>query len=792
MTLLVAWVLFPLVLALLSLGCGLLLGRAADLPLSPAALLPAGFAVIVVVGAFAMLSGATARLAAPAVVTLAVAGLALSWPWKVRAGAAGWPVAAAIGVFGVFAAPIVLSGRATFAGYIKLDDTATYLAMLDRAMQHGYNVAGLAPSTYEATLKTSLVYGYPLGSLVPLGVGRALVGQDAAWLWQPYLSFLAVVLALGLYRLFSGMVRSRPLRALITFLGAQASLFYGYALWGGVKELATAAMVALAASFLPESLGNGQRPRHALPLAVVFAATAAILSIGGVVWLAPFAVGAVVLAFRSGRLRGAGGTLLALAGFAALLAMPTFVAATKWLGHSGAFTSGEEYGNLARRLSWLQVFGIWPHGDFRTPPSDLTVTYVLVAIAGAALVAGLVAAWRKEAFEVPAALAAAAFGCVVYVTVGSPWIGAKALASASPVVLATALAGSAVVFESGRRVEATLAAAFIAGGTLWSNVLQYHEASLAPSPRLSELATIGHRFARQGPTLMTEYEAYGARHFLRTMTTEGASELRRHYIYLRGGGVADTGVSPDIDEIELQSVLDYRTLVLRVSGTASRPPSIYRLAWTGRYYEVWQRPVGPSPILEHLSLGSRYQPAAVPRCSDVLRLARLTDQHNGRLAVVRRPAAIVIQPSGHIAAPTSFGAYGEGSDTLYLSREDSFGLRFNAPASAMYGVWAGGSFRSRLEASVDGASVGSQRDQLAWPGNFVRLGDLDLARGPHVLELHYSGPDLAPGSAGRPPFGLGPFVVTRGTENRPVSYVDPADARSLCGQSLDWAEAVRG
>ena len=43
---------------------------------------------------------------------------------------------AGIGVFAVYAAPVVLSGQATFPGYIKLDDDSTFLANLDRAMQH--------------------------------------------------------------------------------------------------------------------------------------------------------------------------------------------------------------------------------------------------------------------------------------------------------------------------------------------------------------------------------------------------------------------------------------------------------------------------------------------------------------------------------------------------------------------------------------------------------------------------------------------------------------------------------
>ena len=59
-------------------------------------------------------------------------------------------------VHAAYAAPTVFSGQATFAGYIKLDDTATYLAMLDRVMTHGRSLAGLGPSTYEATLGPAL------------------------------------------------------------------------------------------------------------------------------------------------------------------------------------------------------------------------------------------------------------------------------------------------------------------------------------------------------------------------------------------------------------------------------------------------------------------------------------------------------------------------------------------------------------------------------------------------------------------------------------------------------------
>src|SRR5207237_8047113 len=150
-----------------------------------ALLLPLGFALVVVATPFAALSPSTASLAAPIVVALAVIGLGIS-PRLRSLRADWWATAAGAGAYLLSAAPVVLSGRATFAGYIKLDDTATYFAMLDRAIAHGYDTAGLPPSTYEATVNTSLVYGYPLGSFLPLGMVRQLVGEDLAWLWPPY------------------------------------------------------------------------------------------------------------------------------------------------------------------------------------------------------------------------------------------------------------------------------------------------------------------------------------------------------------------------------------------------------------------------------------------------------------------------------------------------------------------------------------------------------------------------------------------------------------------------------
>ena len=76
--------------------------------------------------------------------------------------------------------------------------------------------------------------------MLPLGLGHELTGEDAAWLFQPYIVFVAVMVSLSLYALVAPLLRSQPLRGLVAFVGAQPALLYGYALWSGVKELAVA------------------------------------------------------------------------------------------------------------------------------------------------------------------------------------------------------------------------------------------------------------------------------------------------------------------------------------------------------------------------------------------------------------------------------------------------------------------------------------------------------------------------------------------------------------------------
>ena len=111
---LVAWVLFPLVLLAVCLGCGLAVEWIAGGVL-PGTLLPSlGLALVIVIATITTQSGTTAPLTTWVVVAIALAGYA-SAPQRLRP--EPWAVGVALGVFALCAAPVVLSGNATFLGY---------------------------------------------------------------------------------------------------------------------------------------------------------------------------------------------------------------------------------------------------------------------------------------------------------------------------------------------------------------------------------------------------------------------------------------------------------------------------------------------------------------------------------------------------------------------------------------------------------------------------------------------------------------------------------------------------
>lgn len=775
------------------LGCGLLLDAVSGSRLPRPLLLPSGLALVIVLAQLAISNSVTVSLALPVVLVATVAGLVLGRAWRLRPSGAGWAAAATVGVFAVYAAPIVLSGQATFAGYIKLDDTATWLALTDHAFGHGSSLSNLPTSTYGATLHSYLSTGYPLGSFLPLGIGHKLTGQDIAWLFQPYMAFLAAMLALSLYWLASRALRSRPLAALCAFAAAQAATLYGYSLWGGVKEVAAAWLVATTAALGIDAAREARLGRALLPVTVTFAAGLSALSIGGGVWLAPALVGALLVAVRFQRRDVPVRQALVFVPVAAVLAAPAIAMARTFLHPaSGTLTSETELGNLRQPLKPSQVLGIWPAPDFRVSTVHPTVTTVLLILLVLLAATAVFVTLQRGAWELPLFVLATAAACLVVVWIGSPWVDGKAYATASPAFVLAGMAGAGIVFLRGgwawRGLGAVLALVLL-GGVVWSNALAYRNVDLAPRRQLAELEQIGKRFAGQGPALMNDYDPYGARHFLRQLDAESVSELRVHVIPMRDGNQVPKGSSADLDRFAPNTLMGYRTIVLHRSPSESRPPAPYSLAWRGRYWDVWQRPVAPArPVVADLPLGTGLEPGDVPDCAAVQKLARQVPP-GGELAAAPRVAPVEVAltdariPPGWFFDPAHPGALEPGG-------AGSVHGRAIVPRDTTYGVWLGGSFKSRVRVFVDGRLAASGRGVLEWEP-FVKIGSVRLTAGTvHRVRIVYDPPSLLHVGSGGFESGFGPLVLSDESGREPVTYVQPSRARTLCGRYLDWVEAL--
>jgi hypothetical protein len=813
MDILAAWVLFPITLALFALGSGLLLERVAGIHLPKALILPAGFAALMVTADLFTSSARLADLALPVVAVLASAGVVAGRSRLRPALRQAWAVAAAVGVFAVFGAPVFLSGEPSFAGSLILPDTANQFSLANRLPEAGHEFQSLPPSSYRRSLEKYFDSHYPVGAQATLGVLSPVGVVDLAWLYQPFLSFMAAITALALYSLLTPWIARRPLRAAAAFLAAQPALVVSYALQGSIKEVAAVASICLGAALIAAAISK-RWPARAL-VVVVAVAIAAMFAAVGPVALAYFGpmvaiVGAVWVwrvarAPRRSELAWAGGALLA----AMVLAYPVLTgASTAYRVEKAALTGAQDLGHLARPLELGQASGVWLSGDFRYAPQNSSLTFALIGVVAAAALLGLGWALRRRAFG-PLLLILTLVSVSAYLLrVGSPYANAKVLMILSPAVLLAAVLGVLALADARRRAEATLLAVVLAGAVLGSNALAYHSVQGAPYHRYRELLKINERFAGKGPALFSEYDEY-AGYMLRDARPYAIPEQPLVYAgppARHPSGLADPNHHPsvksplDIDDLEPQYVQSVPTLVLRRSPTVSRPPANFRRVFTGRYYDVWRRERGPGApeVRDHLALGADvFSPGGIPPCRDVRTLAREARRIGGELAYVDRPQLAMFDPLVYLLkrqAPARWFRFGAYPRALVPDGQGSLQGPVRLPQGGRVRLWLEGSFSRGVQVEVDGRKLGEVAYEPGNAGQYLLVGEMRLAPGSHWVHLFRGGGSLWPGNGGGSQSSsvhVGPLVFsTPVNEERTVRTVSASDAGKLCGRSLDWIEVV--
>ncbi len=351
-------------------------------------------------------------------------------------------------------------------------------------------------ATQRAPAPELVQQGYPVGphslavATSEFSAGNLVLGFSGVTIAVPVIAALTAL---------TGLLHLGRLRAVLAaVLVAVPYLVASYLAQGAFKELFEAAFLVAFALWLHGLRAADAASRGAaLPGAVLAAGALYAYSGPGIVWLLGTLgiwAGLELLLHRTATLENLRRALPALA-----VALVVFVAlvgpeasriadfggsagnvanssdrepraATGLLAQSGGSDAGEspepagaggaaepgldlfnnDLGNLFGDIPALQVFGVWPTGDFRVQPGDgatPTAAFYLGALIGiAALGVGLLGACRRRDTALLAALAATAIIWLAALLLSTPYTTAKALQMVAPVLTLVAVRG---VFDPG-------------------------------------------------------------------------------------------------------------------------------------------------------------------------------------------------------------------------------------------------------------------------------------------------------------------------------------------------------
>lgn len=566
-------------------------------------------APVVGIGALLVIAGVTARLPGHGWTALGfVVAAALISLWWLRGRltglAASLALAAPVIVISALAAslPFLLAGGVGILGAgLVNDDMASHLLIADYVREP----EGFVPSFIKG--------GYPTGPhavvvVLSEGLGAGLVEVFAGFTMA--LAPLTGLLALGL--LGDGL--SAPRRVIGACLVSLSYLGASFLAQGAFKEPLQALILVAFAVLLAQLVGirTAADPPHrdlsrlrpilrVLPLAVLTAASVFNYSLPGLLWVG--AVGALIVAVRlwvvrprpklpaDWRWRFApyliGGLLVVVL---ATVQEWSRIADFARLEALNPDRFGSDLGNLKQAISPLEALGVWPTGDYRTSAAaaggPALLFYLGAAVALAALVVGLIDSRRRQLWTLPAALVGLAIVWAVTALFSTPYIAAKALAIAAPLVMLIALRG---VLSVRSPLAGALAAAFCLLAAA-SSFLALRQAPVGPDAHASELIEMREIVEDQkvlflGRDDFIAWELAGSDEITGIVTNfYSVADARPRFQKGEGGGEKF-----DIDAVFPQTLDQFPYILETRGGPSSTPPPRFVPVAESENYVLYER-----------------------------------------------------------------------------------------------------------------------------------------------------------------------------------------------------------
>jgi hypothetical protein len=646
--------------------------------------------------------------------------------------------------------PFIAVGRAGILGTSLSNDMGAHMSLVEAYLsQHVADVTPLLPD-------------YPLGphamvALLAKGLG---IRVDQAFAgWTIALPILTAWTALALVRRASRL--GQLASATVVGMPFLVAAYYGEASFKEVLLADLVLAVALLLSGCDRITGRGRW----IPLALLTGGIVSVYSLTGLPWPATFLAlwiaGTGVLHLVRHGLRGTVAEArrrLPEAGLAAVVVivvlLPQLPRIERFVslrrGVNGTGIRKDDIGNLIGSLPGWEALGVWNNPDFRMPASPAFTAGMSTAFVLALVLLGVARAVRSGRWLLPLAAGSSMLIWAVSAHSQSPYVAAKALVIASPLVVALAILP---LVERGPRrppwwtIAPPLTLLLVLQVGI-SAVRALRISPVGPTDHARELRALRPLLHGQ-PTLFLANDDY-IRWELAGVPVGTPVINDGAQLPIRPQKAWSYGRALDFDSVDTATLNVFDWIITTRDAAGSAPPPNVRLVRETDSYALWRRVGAVEP---HAVLSEGDQAGVILDCDtpEARALVRA-----GGVAAVRKPAAttpvIGVSPGGTAAVRLDLRP---GRWDLQMGYASPLRLTVTAPR-----------LRTTLPANLER------------PGPRWRIGRIAIDRpGPITLMFRSESTPLTPSSAVA---AVGPVIAT------PVGSERTVPLRRACGRYVDW------
>jgi hypothetical protein len=520
-------------------------------------------------------------------------------------------LAAALPVAVLVLVPFLAVGHAGTLGVSFDNDMAAHMLIVEHYLSPS-SVADISPPGYP-------IAAHGMVALIAKGLGLRVDYAFAGWTMAVPLLSAWTALAVAPRASWLG----RVLIATVVGMPFLVAAYYGE---GAFKEVMLAALVLATALFFAgcgPRLGRGRW----VPLALILGGIVSIYSTPGLAWPVVFGASWLVVTGaiwvrRNGTDRLVGAVTAELPSIGIGLAvfvlsiLPQVSRVWTFSQNSGGtgFVGKEDLGNLAGPLPGWEAFGVWNNPDFRLPASPAFTGGLWTAFVVALVLFGCVWLLRRGRWMLPLAAAGSMLIWAVTQHSQSPYVAAKALVIASPLLLAVAIVPLAEALPERPWRSLTSAFRAVPGQPLAWGVAAILAAVLFVRVGVSDGEAL--RASPVGPTAHTD-ELRELRPLLHGEPTlflgnDDFAHWELAGVPVQGPVIAlpelpirpqkhwEYGQAFDFDTVDAQTLNSFDWVITTRDAAGSSPPPQMHIVRTTRNFILWHRvgKVAPRSILD--------------------------------------------------------------------------------------------------------------------------------------------------------------------------------------------------